>query len=68
VVRILDGSVEVDISGRQAGRGAYFCRTRECWELGFKRGRLEHSLKIKLSQDNRERLSNWAQNYFEGEG
>ncbi len=68
VVRIPDGSVEVDIGGKQAGRGAYLCRARECWEIGLKGGRLEHFLRTTLTQDNRERLNNWGQNYFEGKG
>lgn len=68
VVRIPGGSVEVDIRGKQAGRGAYLCRVRECWEAGIKHGRLEYSLKTKLSQDNRERLVQIGQDYFEGTG
>jgi len=56
LVRISDQSVEVDIGGKKAGRGAYLCPAQECWEIGLKDGRLEHSLKIKLTQDNREQL------------
>lgn len=56
LVRISDGSVEVDTSGKKAGRGAYLCRTRECWEFGLKGGRLEHTLRTTLTQDNREQL------------
>ena len=56
IVRISDGQVEVDTSGKKAGRGAYLCRAQECWEIGLKRGRLEHSLKTTLTQDNREQL------------
>ena len=55
-MRISDGSVELDTRGKKAGRGAYLCRTRECWEIGFKGGRLEHTLHTTLSQDNREQL------------
>ncbi len=56
VVRISDASVEVDIGGKKAGRGAYLCPAQECWEIGLKGGRLEHSLRTTLTQDNRERL------------
>jgi len=56
LVRISDGSVEVDTSGKKAGRGAYLCRTQECWEFGLKGGRLEHTLRTTLTQDNREQL------------
>jgi len=63
LVRIADGSVEVDIEGKKAGRGAYLCRSRDCWEAGLKRGRLEHSLKTKLARDNREQLIRLAEEF-----
>ena len=56
LVRISDGRVEVDISGRKAGRGAYLCRAWECWQIGLKGNRLEHTLRTTLTQDNREQL------------
>lgn len=56
LVRISDESVEVDTSGKKAGRGAYLCRVQECWEIGLKGGRLEHSLRATLTRDNREQL------------
>ncbi len=56
LVRISDGSVEVDTSGKKAGRGAYLCRTQGCWEIGLKGGRLEHTLRTILTQGNREQL------------
>ena len=56
IVRISDGSVEVDTSGKKAGRGAYLCRAQECWEVGLKTDRLGHALRVSLSQDNREQL------------
>ncbi len=56
LVRISDGSVEVDTGGKKAGRGAYLCRTQGCWEIGLKGGRLEHTLRTTLTQGNREQL------------
>jgi predicted RNA-binding protein YlxR (DUF448 family) len=56
LVRVSDKSVEVDTSGKKAGRGAYLCRKRECWELGCKGGRLEHTLKTSITRENREEL------------
>ena len=41
IVRAADGGVEIDSRGRMAGRGAYLCRRRECWEAGLKRKRVE---------------------------
>lgn len=56
LVRISDGSVELDTSGKKAGRGAYLCRAQDCWEIGLKGGRLEYTLRTTLTQDNREQL------------
>ncbi len=60
IVRVSAGNIEVDISGKKAGRGTYLCRTPECWEAGLKGGRLEHSLRATLTRDNREQLIKFA--------
>ena len=31
VVRAPDGSIRVDETGKANGRGAYLCRSRQCW-------------------------------------
>jgi len=67
LVRVDDGRVEVDTSGRKAGRGAYLCNTPECWEVGLKRGRLEHVLRIALSRDNREELAEQGKAIMRGD-
>ena len=56
LVRISGESVEIDIDSKKAGRGVYLCPAQECWEIGLKSGRLEHSLRTTLAQDNREQL------------
>jgi len=56
LVRISGGGVEVDPGGKRAGRGAYLCPAPECWQVGLKKGRLEHALRTTLTQDNREQL------------
>ena len=66
LVRVSDGSVEVDAGGKKAGRGAYLCQTQECWEIGFKGGRLEHTLRTTLTQDNREQLIRFGKGLFKG--
>ena len=61
IVRTPLGDVQVDQGRRKtSGRGAYLCGTRECWEQGLNRGRLEYSLKGKLAADDRERLQEFA--------
>lgn len=59
VVRSQQG-VMVDPTGKMAGRGAYLHDLRLCWEKGLK-GSLAHALKTELSQDERDRLTAFAQ-------
>ncbi len=60
LVRVADNSVEVDDRGKKAGRGAYLCRTQECWDIGCESGRLEHTLKTKLTRENRDQLKKFG--------
>ena len=66
LVRKADGSVEVDNTGKKVGRGAYLCRTWECWEIGLKGGRLSHGLRTDLTQENREQLIGYGKDLFQG--
>jgi len=50
IVRMPEGGVQLDPTGKKAGRGAYLCRRRSCWEQAFKRGSLEGALKTKISE------------------
>lgn len=52
VVRTETNHVEADSTGKKAGRGAYLCRQRECWDLVLNsRGRLEHALNLEMPLD-----------------
>ena len=57
VVRTADG-VQVDPTGKVAGRGAYLHDQRECWEQGMK-GALAHALKAELTAEDRARLEDF---------
>ena len=59
-----DGRVEVDTGDRKAGRGAYLCRSQECWGVGLKGTRLEHALRTTLTQDNREQLIKYGKDFW----
>lgn len=48
-------SVQVDPSGKLAGRGAYLHNQRSCWERGLK-GALPHALKTELTEEDRNTL------------
>ncbi len=65
LVRISNGSVEVDTSGRKSGRGAYLCQAQGCWEAGLKGGRLEHALRTTLTQNNRDQLIRYGKHLTE---
>jgi len=54
IVRSPEG-VQVDLTGKLAGRGAYLHDRRSCWERGLK-GPLAHALKTELTAEDRERL------------
>jgi predicted RNA-binding protein YlxR (DUF448 family) len=45
VVRTPAGAVEIDSSGRAAGRGAYVCRAAECIDLAITKGALSRALR-----------------------
>jgi predicted RNA-binding protein YlxR (DUF448 family) len=47
--------VQIDPTGKLAGRGAYLHNSRSCWEKGLK-GPLPHALKVELTQADVERL------------
>jgi len=50
------GIVEIDHKGKEAGRGAYLCPIRECWDIALKGNRLEHALRTELILENRQAL------------
>ena len=56
LVRIASGDIEIDVTGKKEGRGAYVCPERACWEKALKGKQLELHLKGRLTQENRERL------------
>ncbi len=64
LVRISNGNVEVDLSGKKTGRGAYLCQSPECWEVGLKRGQLEHNLRTALTQENRQQLIRYGKDFI----
>jgi hypothetical protein len=65
LVRTGNGTVEVDMSGKKPGRGAYLCLNRACWEVALKKNRLEYALRTKLGNENRQMLSEYSHNLLE---
>jgi len=60
VVRTPDNAVEIDPSGKRAGRGAYICRQRRCWEAALKRRSLERALKTTLDDNTKAALADFV--------
>jgi len=56
IVRLPDGKVTIDPSGRLPGRGAYICSKAECWKAGLSGNQLDYVLKIKIAPEERDRL------------
>ena len=61
IVKTNDEGVAVDANGKKPGRGAYLCRTKECWENGLKGNRLEYVMGTTLTQQDRQRLEEYAE-------
>jgi predicted RNA-binding protein YlxR (DUF448 family) len=60
IVRNAEGGVDVDETGKKPGRGAYLCRTRDCWETALKRKAIEYALKIPVSAEDKLALQAYA--------
>ncbi len=52
--------VEVDLTGKKPGRGAYLCNSTACWEIACKKGRLDHALHTNICSDHRQELMEFA--------
>lgn len=61
LVRLPEGRVAIDATGKRPGRGAYLCAERGCWETALKRKAVERALKIEtLDPSDRQMLSEHA--------
>jgi predicted RNA-binding protein YlxR (DUF448 family) len=60
IVHTPAGTIEVDATGKKAGRGAYMCPKKSCWELGFKKHAIERALKTTISPENQRLLEEYA--------
>src|SRR5689334_6983058 len=56
IVRTPAGTVEIDPTGKKSGRGAYLCRTRECWTTALQKKDLEYALKTAISTEDKATL------------
>ena len=55
VVRTADG-IQVDLTGKMNGRGAYICDRESCWERVVQSDVLAQALRTEMTHEDRERL------------
>ncbi len=60
VVRAAEGKVEVDETGKKPGRGAYLCKSQECWATALKGRALEYALKTAITAEDKASLQAYA--------
>ena len=60
IVRTASGTVEVDETGKKPGRGAYLCKSRECWDKALKGKILEYALKTAITAEDKAALQAYA--------
>ncbi len=56
IVKSKEGIIEVDLTGKKNGRGAYICKTEECLDRVIKSKRLQKALEHEISQEIYENL------------
>ena len=56
IVRLGDGVVSADETGRMNGRGAYLCRNRSCFETAVKKKSFCRTFKVAITAEETERL------------
>jgi len=56
IVRTPDNSIELDLTGKRSGRGAYFCRDVKCLEKALKEDRLSKALNHEVNRETIEKL------------
>ena len=65
LIRIVKGpeGVQVDLTGKAHGRGAYLHDDRSCWERGIKAG-LDHALKTRLTDQEKQALMAFIESFL----
>lgn len=51
IVRLSDGNIEIDTTGKKSGRGAYVCSEPDCRKKALKAECLAKALNTKISQE-----------------
>ena len=51
IVKTKEGEILLDKTGKLNGRGAYICKSKECFEKAFKTKKLEKEFETKISDE-----------------
>jgi len=51
IIRTPEGRIEIDLTGKKSGRGAYLCYNMDCFEEAIKKNRLGRALKVEISPE-----------------
>ena len=51
VVKSKEGDISLDLTGKKSGRGAYICKSVECFENARKARKFERSFSCMISED-----------------
>lgn len=57
VVKNKDGIVQVDLTGKINGRGAYICQNKECFDKVKKNKKLDRALEIEIPDEIYDKLN-----------
>lgn len=60
IVRTPDGVVQIDLTGKKNGRGAYLCDRPACWARAIETNVLSRALNVELSEDALKSLREFA--------
>lgn len=51
VVKTCDGEIKIDATGKLNGRGAYICKSKECFDKARKTNALARAFETRVSED-----------------
>lgn len=51
IIRTPEGSIELDITGKKNGRGAYICKSQDCLNRAMKTKGLDRSFKMSVPKE-----------------
>ena len=57
IVRTPEGNVEMDLTGKKSGRGAYICKSEACLKKAIKSKRIQTNLEVEIGEELIEALS-----------